>query len=208
MNTSIIYPANKEVRQLNKFTHPNIEQITVCHDSINYIKSAAGIYPKIRIPIGRMSERIYNTIGDKQLNINAAEIIIESIEYDSTDVYMGQPYYLLALTTEQFDDFIKYNTIPTATDTTAVIASYSSSINGYTLDLDYFITKYLRNQSVEKDDEIEMILMPVIVETASTSTGATSVTSIKPLTQLAATTIRSGKNEYSPMRLKILYNGF
>ena len=51
--------------------------------------------------------------------------------------------------------------------------------------------------------------MPVIVESAtSTSTGAISVTSIKPLTQLAATTIRSGKNEYSPMRMKILYNGF
>ena len=53
-----------------------------------------------------------------------------------------------------------------------------------------------------------MILMPVIVEAATTTTGATSVTSIKPLTQLAATTIRSGKNEHSPMRMKILYNGF
>ena len=61
---------------------------------------------------------------------------------------------------------------------------------------------------VEDDDVIEMILMPVIVETASATTGATSVTAIKPLTQLAATTIRSGKNEYSPMRIKILYNGF
>ena len=63
--------------------------------------------------------------------------------------------------------------------------------------------------NLEEDDVIEMILMPVIVETAtSTSTGATSVTNLKPLTQLAATTIRSGKNPHSPMRLKILYNGF
>ena len=31
---------------------------------------------------------------------------------------------------------------------------------------------------------------------------------LKPLTKLAATTIRSGKNEHSPMRIKILYNGF
>ena len=209
VNTSIIYPSNKEVRQLNKFTHPNIEAITACHDSINYIKSAAGIYPKIRIPIGAMSKRIYSTIGDKQLNVNAAEIIVETIDYDSTDVYMGQPYYLLALTTEQFDDFIKYNTIPSATDTTAIIANYMASKGGYKLDLAYFITKYLRNQTVEDDDVIEMILMPVIVETAtSTTTGATTVTKLKPLTQLAATTIRSGKNEHSPMRLKILYNGF
>lgn len=209
INTSIIFPSNKEVRQLNKFTHPNIEEITACNDSINYIKSAAGIYPKIRIPIGEMSKRIHSKIGDKQLNINAAEIIIENIKYDEKDVYMGQPYYLLALTTEQFDDFIKYNTIPSATDTTAVVANYSASTDSYKLDLAYFITKYLRNEMIEDDDMIEMILMPVIVESStSTSTGSTSITSIKPLTQLAATTIRSGKNEYSPMRMKILYNGF
>ena len=122
---------------------------------------------------------------------------------------MNLPYYLLALTTEQFDDFLKYNTVPSTTDTTAIIANYNSTRGGYYLDLSYFITKYLRNKTVNDNDVIEMILMPVIIESAtSTSTGTTSITSIKPLTQLAATTIRSGKNEYSPMRMKILYNGF
>ena len=207
VNTSIIYPSNKEVRQLNKFTHPNIEEFTVCNDSINFIKSAAGIYPKIRIPIGEMSKRIYSKIGDKQLNVNAAEIIIEDIKYDTTNTYLGKPFYLLALTTDQFDDFLKYNTMPSATDTTAVIASYSTSHKGYKLDLAYFITKHLRNKIVEEDDVIEMILMPVLAET-STSTETSTIANIKPLTQLAVSTIRSGKNEYSPMRLKILYNGF
>ncbi len=207
VNTSIIYPSNKEVRQLNKFTHPNIEEVTVCNDSINFIKSAAGIYPKIRIPIGEMSKRIYSKIGDKQLNVNAAEIIIEDIKYDTTNAYLGKPFYLLALTTDQFDDFLKYNTMPSATDTTAVIASYSTSHKGYKLDLAYFITKHLRNKIVEEDDVIEMILMPVLAET-STSTETSTIANIKPLTQLAVSTIRSGKNEYSPMRLKILYNGF
>ena len=92
------------------------------------------IYPKIRIPIGEMSKRIYSKIGDKQLNINAAEIIVENIDYDSEDVYMGQPSFLLALTTEQFDDFIKYNTIPSANDTTAVIANYSHLTDSYKLE--------------------------------------------------------------------------
>jgi hypothetical protein len=195
------------VRQLNKFTHPNIEEVTACNDSINFIKSAAGIYPKIRIPIGEMSKRIYSKIGDKQLNVNAAEIIIEDIKYDTTNTYLGKPFYLLALTTDQFDDFLKYNTMPSATDTTAVIASYSTSHKGYKLDLAYFITKHLRNEIVEEDDVIEMILMPVLAET-STSTETSTIANIKPLTQLAVSTIRSGKNEYSPMRLKILYNGF
>ncbi len=209
VNTSIIFPANKEVRQLNKFTHPNIQNITTCSDSINYIKSAAGIYPKIRIPIGKMSKSIYNNIGDKQLNINAAEIIIENIKSDSSELFISHPQHLLALTTQQFDDFIKYNTIPSTTDTTAVIANYTMNKGGYKLDLAYFITKYLRNETIEENDIIEMILVPVTINSStSTTTGATSITSIKPLTKLAATTIRSGKNEHSPMRIKILYNGF
>ena len=208
VNTSIIYPSNKEVRQLNKFSHPDIETITACNDSINYIKSAAGIYPKIYIPIGKINKRINSTIGEKHLGINAAEIIIENIAYDTTDVYMNKPYHLLALTTEQFDDFIKYNTIPSATDTTAVIANYVSNNGGYKLDLAYFITKYLRDEMVEEDDVIEMILMPIDVTATTSTTGATTITGIKPLTKLAATTIRSGNNNRSPMRMKVLYNGF
>ena len=116
----------------------------------------------------KRSQRL-KKIGDKQLNVNAAEIIIEDIKYDTTNTYLGKPFYLLALTTDQFDDFLKYNTMPSATDTTAVIASYSTSHKGYKLDLAYFITKHLRNEIVEEDDVIEMILMPVLAET-STST--------------------------------------
>lgn len=204
VNTSITFPANKEVRQLNRFYHHNIAEYAKCPDSICHIKSAAGIYPKIQIPIGRIKQRIDETIGNRDLNINGAEIQLEGIEYDDNDVYLDPPTYLLALTTDEFDNFIKYNTPPTSVDTTQVIASYNVLTNSYDMELNYFLTKHLRNAEPNPDDVLDLILMPVQIDKDTNG----NITRIKPLTKLAAITIRSGKNTHSPMRLKLLYNGF
>lgn len=204
IKTSISYPANKDVRQLNRLYHHNIQSITACNDSINYIKSAGGIYPKITIPIGRIKERIYDKIGDqRKFNINAAEIHVEGIEFDDKDVYLDPPTYLLALTQEEYDIFIATNKIPQQTDSTAIVAEYSYTSNSYTIDANYLLTKHLR-QEMSTDATLDMLLIPVDVTMSSSS----SISKIKPLTKLSAITIRSGKNTYSPMRLEIIYNGF
>lgn len=203
VSTSIVYPANREVRQLNRYYHPDIEKVAQAPDSLVYIKSAAGIYPKIKIPIGRMAQRMKENVGDMDLNISGAELTVELIETDDTDKYLLSPVYLMALTEDEFDYFIRYNTPPTSVDTTAVVASYSSSKSGYAFNLNYFITKHLRNEDITPDQTIDMILMPVKIEGTTSS-----ISSIKPLTTLSAASARSGKNSNSPMRLKVLYNGF
>lgn len=206
VNTTVSYPANKEVRQLNRFFHRDIADIAIAPDSVVYLKSAAGIYPKVRLPMGRIAKRMYDKIGDKDFNINGAEIEVEIVDYEDTDVYLTPPEYLLALTTEEFDDFIRYNTVPTAVDTTAVLAGYRSSGNSYIFDLNYLLTKHLRSDDIddiEFDRQLELMLIPVHIEGT-----VSSVSSITPLTKLSAVSVRSGRNTYSPMRLKLLYNGF
>lgn len=203
VSTSIIFPANREVRQLNRYYHKDIQKVAQAPDSLVYIKSAAGIYPKIKIPIGRMAQRMRRNIGDLDLNISGAELNVELIDTDDVDKNLLSPSYLLALSEDEFEDFIRYNTPPTSIDTTAVVASYTSAKSGYAFNLNYFITKHLRNEDITPDQTIDMILVPVVIE------GTTySISSIKPLTKLSAASARSGKNSYSPMRLKVLYNGF
>ena len=204
IKTSIAYPANKDVRQLNRFYHHDIQNTTVCDDSINYIKSAGGIYPKITIPLGRIKERIFTKIGEnRKFNINAAEITVEGIEFDDRDVYMDPPSYILALTEDDYDNFIATNNIPQQTDTTAIVAEYDYYSNKYTIDINYLLTRHLR-QEIDPNETLDLLLIPVELSMSSTST----ISRIKPLTKLSAITIRSGKNRYSPMRLEILYNGF
>ncbi len=204
IKTSIAFPANKEVRQLNRFYHHDIQNIATCHDSINYIKSAGGIYPKISLPLGRIKERIFDKIGEnRKFNINAAEIMVEGIEFDDKDVFLDPPTYLLALSKDEYDHFIATNQIPQQTDTTAIVAEYNYTSNSYKIDINYLLTRHLR-QEIDKDATLDLLLIPVELTMSSSST----ISRIKPLTKLAAITIRSGKNEYSPMRLEILYNGF
>ncbi len=204
VNTSIHYPANKEVRQLHKFSHPDLAEVAQHHDSVNYIKSAAGIYPKITIPIGRIKQRVNEVVGEKEPHINGANIEVECTMPDTDHPYINPPSYIMAISTDKYDDFLRTNSVPTSIDTTTIVASYNAASNSYKLDFAYFIEKKLQNSETQPDDTVEMMLVPVTIETSNGS----NITKIKPLAMLSAVTVRSGQNEHSPMRLKILYNGF
>lgn len=205
VETSIVYPANREVRQLNRFYHHNIATTAAPPDSVCYIKSAAGIYPKIQIPLGRIAQRVRDSIGNKELNLNGAEITIEAVDFNDSENYFDPPSYLLAVTPEQFEELIRTNEAPSAVDTTQSLAVYSLSGKRYTLELNYLLTKYLRQiDDIQPDDVIELMLVPAHVELNSSGNAIYA----KPEAKLSAVTIRSGRNTHSPMRLKILYNGF
>lgn len=129
--------------------------------------------------------------------------MVEGIEFDDKDVFLDPPTYLLALSKDEYDHFIATNQIPQQTDTTAIVAEYNYTSNSYKIDINYLLTRHLR-QEIDKDATLDLLLIPVELTMSSSST----ISRIKPLTKLAAITIRSGKNEYSPMRLEIIYNGF
>ena len=176
-------------------------------DSVNYLTATAGAYPKVNIPIGRMRERITERIGDRLLNYNRALLKVEATELDSSDLAMPIPPSVMLLRMSDYERYLSYNQLPTTADSTAVIGYYSTSNQCYSFDMSYLLTKVMRADMQNFDEELDMILMPVDVTTMTTATGAT-LTTVRPRTRLAAATIRSGKNEYSPMRLEVSYNGF
>lgn len=207
VNTSIVYPANQEVRQINKFVHDDMASVMVPRDSVNYLTATAGAYPKVNIPIGRMRERITERIGDRLLNYNRALLKVEATELDSSDLAMPIPPSVMLLRMSDYERYLSYNQLPTTADSTAVIGYYSTSNQCCSFDMSYLLTKVMRADMQNFDEELDMILMPVDVTTMTSATG-TTLTTVRPRTRLAAATIRSGKNEYSPMRLEVIYNGF
>lgn len=205
VKTSISFPANHEVRQLNHFVHPNREQVVEnIPDSLIYIKSAAGIFPKATIPLGKIYEKMHGQLDTtKVVNISAAELTFECIEYDETDVYMDPPSFLLAIDEEHFDEFLRTNKNTTGYETDRVLGTYNGVKDAYVFDMTYMLTKQLRVDSMDVDKTLNLILVPVEMPT-----DGSSVTGLRPLVKLAATKVRSRKNEYSPLRLKVLYEGF
>lgn len=212
VRTSIAFPANHEVRQLNRFLHPDRESVIAnIPDSILYIKSAAGIYPKIRIPFNRIRSRMFGSNIDttqKVFNISAAQIDIECIKNDFADKYTLQPAAILAISSSSFDDFLRHGKAPTGYETDRVLGTYSSSTNSYTFDFAPLLTKALHDNTINPDSVFEFIIVPLNLEYQYSSSGSVTATTVRPLVKMAATRVRSKLNAKSPLRMKILYEAY
>lgn len=213
VKTSIAFPANHEVRQLNRFMHPDRESIVAnIPDSVLYIKSAAGIYPKIRIPFNRIRSKMFGSYGidtaNKVFNISAAEVKVECIKNDYVDKYTLEPASLLAISSESFDDFLRHNGVPTGYEKDRVLGSYSATSNAYVFDFASLLTKALRDNTINPDSVFEFVLVPLNMELQYATTGAVTATSVRPLVKMAGTRVRSHKNTKSPLRMKILYEAY
>lgn len=205
VNTSIIYPANSEVRQLNKLSHPNIESIVKLRDSVNYIKSSAGMCPEILLPVGAMRKRIFSNIDTtKLLDINSAILTLEGTELVSSESALTPPDVLMLIRTNHRDKFVKNNWIPETNDTIAVLGYYNTDKSVYTFDLSYFLDKEIMTAPTNFTEQESVLLIPVNV----TINSSYAITSVKAQSKLGGVVIRSGKNPTSRMRIRFLYSAF
>ncbi|MCQ2349282.1 MAG: DUF4270 domain-containing protein [Paludibacteraceae bacterium] len=206
MSTYITYPASHEVRQLNAISHPNREQFLNKIDSVNVIKAAGGIYTEVEIPIGEMRRRIHDSIGNKMMMMNSALLSFEVTNVDLTTRNLPMFSYLLMLPSDKVEEFVKSNAVPTSSDIDKVVGYYSIVPNKeYQFDLAYLLAKRLREDPTNYDEVLKMTVLPVSVVNGITSN---SVSSIRPMKQLSAASVRNSSNSYSPMRIEISYSGF
>ena len=210
VKSHIIFPANKEVRQLNKISHINTQNVINQRDSVNYIKTAGGIYPKIEIPLGSLRSQMRDGIkGKNYLSINSAILSIEATEIDkSKTMRMPEPTLVMLLPVEDATEFFQKNSLKSYTGNRAVLAGYNAAKNEYTFDFAYALTKLIDWQREQKDEDYysetkEFILVPVDIYGSYLAPS-----DIKPKKHIGAVTIRSAKNDYSPMRLELVYSGF
>ena len=205
VNSYIVFPASKEVRQLNKISHINTQNLINQHlDSVNYIKTAGGIYPKITIPLGSIRKQINDSIGSKLLSVNSAILSVEATEIDkSTTMRMPEPTAVLLLPVEDAKEFFQGNSLTAYNNRKAVLAGYNATKNEYTFDFAYTLTRLIKENYEDYSEIKEFILVPVDIYGY-----ADYPSDIKPTKHIGAATIRSGKNDSSPMRLELVYSGF
>ena len=205
VNTSIIYPANSEVRQLNKLSHPEIETTIKLCDSVNYIKSAAGMYPKLQLPVGEMRKRIFNRIDtNKIVSINSAVLTVEAVKHSSLESALPVPDALMLIRESQIDDFIDKNRIPGTKDTTAVLGYYNSTNGSYMFDLAYFLDKEIMTDPYNFTELENVLLVPVNVSVNSSY----QIIGVKAQSKIQGVAVRSGKNSVSHMKIRFMYSGF
>ncbi|HEY5589443.1 MAG TPA: DUF4270 domain-containing protein [Paludibacter sp.] len=216
VNNVIIFPANSEVRQVNRFLHPDkalIKQKLAQRDSVNYVSSPTNIQTQVTLPLNRMKQRMDVGINNKKLTLNSALLRVEATEVDEATLAQPIVSYMMLIKESAVDRFFNKNELPS--DTCAIRGTYTTSQIGttgvyenyYTFDVASLVAnelKIAKENNTNPAENLKMRLVPVRVAFNSSSV----LTSVKQQFLMSAVTIRSGKNTKSPMRIKVVYSGF
>ena len=218
--------ANSEVRTVNHLYYEDklqlIQTLQNDSDTYNYIIAPAGVYTRLSFPMKQIADSIMRHMRDPQTGdtikrpyVNKAEVRVaveNKFTGASSDITRNewlQPAENMLLIKEQsMDRFFKKRELPS--DTCALLGtlrqgtdSLGNSTYYYTYDLSDFLTTQLRKEN--NDPTLNMLLVPVAIETSTTATSSTAVSSVRQQQTLSATKIRSAKNG---MKLEIVYSGF
>lgn len=217
----ISFPANKEVRQVNRFVHPDRDVLVKQRDSVNFVASPANLQTRVNLPLARIKQKITDKIaaGKKQI-LNNAILKVEVTEIADSTLEMPLVQYMLLVKEEAAQRFFDDNILPTTKDTCALLGQLSSAQIGttgkyeyyYSFDLAALIAKELKvaeENGIAPGENIKLLLIPVnVTTTTNSSTGAVSVTAVKQQYKMSAVTIRSGQNQKHPMKINMVYSGF
>ncbi len=212
--------ANSEVRQVNRIDYQgtSIDNLHFNSDSINFIVSPARIYTRLSIPMTEMSEYIVTTLGNRRPYVNQAKLTVDVLNVytgasaDKTPNDWAQPAdYMMLIKESAMERFFAKRELPT--DTCALLSPLRAGTDSlgnmtyhYAYDLSTLLTQQLRKE--QEIDSLQMVLLPVTIETSGSSSGTSSVASVRPQQTISATIIRSANNKDNPMRLDVIYSGF
>ena len=222
--------ANSEVRTVNHLTYRDkkewIEMLQNDSDTYNYIIAPAGVYTRMLFPMASISKEIERNMRidsvwdsenekmiyvEKRPYVNKAQVRIQvenMTETGDRNDWLAPASNMLLIKESSMERFFRNHELPT--DTCALICSLTQGTDSigdaiyyYTYDLSDFLTNQLRHAST--DSILNMLLVPVTIETTTTSSSTTAITSVKQQQTMSATKIRSAKNG---LKLELVYSGF
>jgi len=215
VKTYVKYPANAEVRQVNRFLHPDTTEVKQklqlgANNGINYISSPANIYTRVNIPLKSMAQKM--TMPGKKLVVNSAMLRVDLVIPETKTLTQNLISKMLIVRESEMTDFFKNRELPS--DTLAIVSSigYEKDDNSeivyyYSYDLATLIANEIskaKTNNTTLPDNLSLVLVPVSLTYDSNN----SITRVQPQTALSAVTIRSGANTEKPMKLKLVYSGF
>lgn len=208
--------ANSEVRTVNQLVYRDkkewVETLQQDSDTYNYIIAPAGVYTRLRIPMEQITDKIFTRTELKRPYVNKAEIRVSVMNMDpdnnDRNDWLLPSSHMLLIKEKSMTRFFKNRELPS--DTCALLGQLTQGVDSvgdaiyyYSYDMSDFLTNQLRKE--ENDSILDMLLVPVTINTTTTNTSSTAVTSVRQQQTISATKIRSAKNG---MKLEIVYSGF
>ena len=215
VNDYLTFPASKEVRQVNCIQHPDRSSV-VLNDQVNYISSPANLQTQVTLRLNDIRTKLNAGVNGKKLTINSALLRVDVTDTDQDTLLHPVVKYLLLVKESLKDSVFENKELPT--DTRSVLATYTVSLKtGSTTEYEHYYTfsvaKLIANELKNAKDKaniepLNLRLIPVAVGTTTSSSGTTSISSVKQQYLMGAVSVKSAQNTNSPMRLSVVYSGF
>lgn len=175
---STSFNSTREVYQVNTFNNKINDEVLNDPDH-TYIKSPAGIYTTVKIPLKNIVDKIGNdTILQIRLTLQAYNQMTEN-EYG-----MGKPENLVLLEKDKVYSFFRFNKLPD--NKSSFNTQLDTDTNKYTFEnISEVVVKAIAearkngNGNVPDDALLELVAVPVTAQSEKDSSGSTSLISVK-----------------------------
>ena len=209
------FPGTEEVLQTTRIQNDqNVISQLIADPSCTYIKSPAGVYTELTLPVTQIVEKKY-TVGGKEYShkndtINSAKVVLRRINNTQDSKYtLGAPTTLLMLPKSDAKAFFENNR--TADYKTSFLASYSSSTNTYTFNNIGSLIKNLYDKADRSNSEWnKVVLIPVSIayRTDATTGGQTIASVVHDMSLTSTRLVKGTDGADSPVKISIIYSKF
>lgn len=164
--TSEKFAVTPEVLQLNQFKNGDLEDLLKPNDRLSYLKTPAGVFTQVTIPLAKMAEKIEDRI------LNNMEFSVKILPQDSWEysLTLRTSKNVLLVPKDSMQTFFKERKIND--NMTSFLAEYKNQSYNFGN-----IVNLLRNQikiakeKNEKVKDIEMVIVPVVKQSIQSNYG-------------------------------------
>jgi hypothetical protein len=215
VNSSVTFPANTWVRQVNRFLNPDkaniINQLNNQPEQVHHISSPANIYTRIQLPIKEMQQKIESE--GSRVFINDAKLRVDINNLNKETFPLPIPSNVLLIKENSLERFFNKRELPA--DTCAIVGSYDRKINPDTEEIDYFYSfdiskllahefKQAKENNLTLPDNINFLLVPIRLKLSSNNV----IIDVSQQFLLSGVTICGGNHSKKPIKVNVVYSKF
>ena len=199
INTGLRIGGTEEVMQTTNIVnaHNRIQRLAA-DQTCTYLKSPAGIYTEVTLPIDDIKR------GHENDTISSAKITFTRYNRSDDEALYTAPTSVLMVPADSMYTFFEERNLPD--NVTSYIATYSSAYNTYTFNNISSLVNSLYANRGKSDNWNKVVLIPVAVST-NTSTGAYTNVS-NDMSLKSCRLIGGSENTHEPLRISVIYNKF
>lgn len=215
VNNIISFPANKMVRQVNRFLHPDknevIARLGQSSPQQHIVSSPANIYTRLQLPLRNIQDKLEG--NGRRLAINSASLRVDISEVDQSSLAQTMPNNLLLIRESSIDRFFGKKELPN--DSVAIMGTYTVERNPDTNEFDYYysfnIAGLIANEL--KKSKLSGQLLPdtspfVLVPIRAGTDASGNLIEVGHEYLLRSVTINGGSHPTKPITIRTVFTGF